>query len=318
MDAVAPAPYLTEITGAGALQWRNAVSRLLVDIEMSSVDAPAFEGHLRLRAVWGLRFADVTASPSRSRSVRRAEIDRPAYILCYQLTGTGTVSQDSRSAELHPGELTLYATDRHAELEFGPDFRALSLRVPVDLVDVPRSRIDPLLARVLPSDGLAPVMGGYLERAGALLDAGSPASRLQAARTSVELFTTFVRSSLEDAGSDATGTLSAIRIVEYIDANLGDHELAPATIAAALHISVRQLYKLFTADDTVATYIRRRRLAMCERDLADPARAAEPIATIARRWGFESASHFGQLFREHSGFSPAAYRRDLFQVQRAA
>lgn len=84
----------------------------------------------------------------------------------------------------------------------------------------------------------------------------------------------------------------------------------PAMIARAHFISVRHLHNLFRGDsDTVGAYIRRRRLGMCERDLKDPAQRDVPVGTIARRWGFESPSHFGQLFRDHHGETPASLRR---------
>jgi len=313
--SVVAAPYLTEVSGAGVLQWRDVVSRLLVDIEMAGAGAQSFEGHLQCRSVMGIRFADVMASPNFSRSVERASVDRPAFLLCYQLSGSGSIRQDGREAELRTGDLAIYTTARDSEVAAGHDFRALSLRVPMDLVKLPTVRVDALMAKVLPQEqGFGPVMGGYLERIAPLLDTGSPSARLQATRTGVEMFTTLVRFSLDERDALDEGrhdTQLPIQIVEHIEANLADPRLSPATIAMSLHISLRQVHKLFTAGDTVAAYIRRRRLQMCEGDLADPARREEPVATIARRWGLESASHFGQLFREHTGKSPASYRRDL-------
>ena len=99
------------------------------------------------------------------------------------------------------------------------------------------------------------------------------------------------------------------RIQAFIQQRLGDPELSPGVIAAAHHISLRYLHKLFQEQGTtVAGWIRQRRLEACRRDLADPALASRPVAAIAARWGYPNASHFGQVFRTAHGMPPQEYR----------
>ena len=63
-------------------------------------------------------------------------------------------------------------------------------------------------------------------------------------------------------------------------------------IAAAHHISLRYLYKLFEAEPvTVGGWVRRRRLQRCRQDLRDPEQRYRPVAAIGARWGFVSAAH---------------------------
>jgi AraC-like DNA-binding protein len=100
------------------------------------------------------------------------------------------------------------------------------------------------------------------------------------------------------------------RIHRFIESNLGNPELTPATVAAAHHISLRYLHKLFEAQPYgVAGMIRQRRLEQCRRDLLNPAQAHRPVAAIAARWGFASAAHFSRVFRESCGLPPAEFRR---------
>ncbi|HEU5023418.1 MAG TPA: AraC family transcriptional regulator [Spirillospora sp.] len=96
---------------------------------------------------------------------------------------------------------------------------------------------------------------------------------------------------------------------------LGDADLTPSTIAAAHHISLRYLHRLFQQDGhTVAGWIRARRLERCHRDLADPGLAARPINAIAARWGFRSSAHFSQAFRSAYGLSPRQFRQECTTV----
>jgi AraC-like DNA-binding protein len=101
-----------------------------------------------------------------------------------------------------------------------------------------------------------------------------------------------------------------LRIHAFIEEHLGEPDLSPPAVAAAHHISVRYLYRLFEAQDTsVAAWIRQRRLERCRRDLADPALVTVPVGSVAARWGVPDAAHFSRLFRQAYGLPPAEYRR---------
>lgn len=99
------------------------------------------------------------------------------------------------------------------------------------------------------------------------------------------------------------------RIHAFIEQRLVDPELKPAMIAAAHHVSLRYLYKLFEAQEqSVAGWVRRRRLERCRRDLLDPALAARSVSAIGARWGLVNAAHFSRAFRTAYGLSPVEYR----------
>jgi AraC-like DNA-binding protein len=94
------------------------------------------------------------------------------------------------------------------------------------------------------------------------------------------------------------------RVLGYIEARLTDRGLAPAGIAAAHHISLRRLHKLFEDQPlTVAALIRRRRLERCRADLA---RSDLTVTAVATRWGFTDPAHFSRLFKATYGYIAAA------------
>jgi AraC-like DNA-binding protein len=95
----------------------------------------------------------------------------------------------------------------------------------------------------------------------------------------------------------------------FIEQRLADPALSPGRIAAANHISVRLLHKLFeTQETTVAAWVRQRRLERCRLDLLDPALARRPVQAIGARWGLPDAAHFSRLFRAAYGLPPGRYR----------
>jgi AraC-like DNA-binding protein len=104
-----------------------------------------------------------------------------------------------------------------------------------------------------------------------------------------------------------------VRLAEidaYIWRNLGDPQLSPPIVAAANHISLRYLHRIFSDEHgrTIAAFIREARLQRCRRDLADPLLASWSIERIARRWGFTDLASFSRTFKQAMGVSPSAYR----------
>ena len=86
-----------------------------------------------------------------------------------------------------------------------------------------------------------------------------------------------------------------------------DPLLTPATIAAQLNISLRQLYRAFNHSESPAARIRRRRLERAAEMLS--ARSPQPqVERVAQDCGFASAEYFSRAFRREFGISPRAYR----------
>lgn len=98
------------------------------------------------------------------------------------------------------------------------------------------------------------------------------------------------------------------RIEAYVQQHLADPALSPESIARAHHISVRQLYKLWSEKELgLAESIMRGRLEGARHDIA---KGGSPgIGAVARRWGFTDAAHFGRRFRAAYGLSPREWKQ---------
>ncbi|MFC8824177.1 helix-turn-helix domain-containing protein [Streptomyces sp. NPDC057137] len=119
----------------------------------------------------------------------------------------------------------------------------------------------------------------------------------------IELIAVALSAQLGDSRPVADEALRS-RIVGFIEARLSDRDLAPAKVAAAHHMSVRQLHKLFESQPlTVAALIRRRRLERCRADLAGTDRT---VAAVAAKWGFADPAHFSRLFKATYGYNAVA------------
>ncbi|GAA0283358.1 helix-turn-helix domain-containing protein [Alteraurantiacibacter aestuarii] len=99
-------------------------------------------------------------------------------------------------------------------------------------------------------------------------------------------------------------------VIQYIEDNLRDPELSPATISSGLRLSPRYLRTIFApGGEKMSAYILRRRLEECARQMGNMAWSAHTLTEIAFSWGFNSAAHFTRTFNEKYGLAPREYRK---------
>jgi AraC family transcriptional activator of tynA and feaB len=112
-----------------------------------------------------------------------------------------------------------------------------------------------------------------------------------------------------DADGSSIANARRVRIMRYIETQLRDPELNASAVAEAFRISPRYLRMIFAKDDeSVSTYILRRRLEECARDMRSGLSRSRTITDIAFSWGFNGAPHFTRTFRDHFGMTPKEYR----------
>jgi len=189
----------------------------------------------------------------------------------------------------------------------------------LDMLIIPRATLAPLLA------------GGRLHRPfrlpgteplGSLLGAAMDAATAQAPLLTQELadavlhnFCSLVAlacstsdASSEQAHSSARPTQFAA-LKRYVESHLADPDLAPASAAAALGISLRQLHRLFEpSGSTFARYVLRQRLLRCRDTIAGATGSGRSVIDIAFGWGFNSMATFYRAFVSEFGGPPSVLR----------
>lgn len=90
---------------------------------------------------------------------------------------------------------------------------------------------------------------------------------------------------------------------EYVDANLSDVELTPASLQKKFKLSKMKMYEILREDGGAGPFILRRRLiaviaALCEGELN--------VTEIMYRFGFSSESQFYRAFRARFDATPKA------------
>lgn len=244
--------------------------------------------------------------------------DLPELVIAVQASGTGVLEQEGRRTRLSEADMALFTTARGVTLDFPEPSRIHLLRLPQAVLPVSGEELSDILATAIRPETelgalLAPLLSSLAEAA--------PRWQFQAASRMADHVTALLTALITDhvvrtsptadiaagAGTDSSNLMPRIRA--YISLHLAEPELSPRSIAAAHHISVRYLHRLFSQEGTtISRWIQYRRLEEAGRDLARRGRDGPTISFVAHRWGFVSANHFSRAFRNRYGMTPRDWR----------
>jgi AraC-like DNA-binding protein len=307
-------------------RFRDAIRSAEPSLDMHCDHASDFSAHVR-----ELSFGAVTVKATEYPTLRVWRT-RPS-LACADEVQILVPLRGRLVAEAGPGEgrhvfgareLVVHDLTQRLDVAFlapeGPGqrrYQAASVVIPTTLLPLPAARVARLAwQRLPPGDPVAALLVGYVTQlvAGAADGPAGyrPGDGPRLGNVLVDLASAVFARVLGDEGalepeSQQHGLL--VRIQAFIQSHLHERELSPRDIAAAHHVSLSYLHRLFQRDGTtVGAWIRQQRLQRARRDLADPALSATPIHHVAARWGFSHAAAFSRAFRAAYGVSPRDFR----------
>jgi AraC-like DNA-binding protein len=306
----------------GVQMWRDVVCRSLVALDVKPADPGRFFGRIAAGELGRLTMTDITSRPQDAhRTQRLISYDQQRYLKIGLLVeGRCVMAQHGREARLDSGDLVCYETGAPYAFHMETPFRLGVFMIPAAGAEHRLRGFEKATAIPVPGDrGLGGVISNALRSvlAGADADANTSASiaGMHIGEAVTDLAAALV-AELAGLTPDENAVRTALmgHIRTFIERNLTDPDLSPATVAAGVNISVRYLYKLFEQDGmTVSEWIRNRRLDNTLRDLADPRLTHRTIAGIGARWGFRDPTHLSRVFRTREGISPREFRERAFR-----
>lgn len=227
--------------------------------------------------------------------------------------GEIVLSQDGRQAVLGAGDVAFLDGARPFRGTVAEGVRLVGVLFPLRLVPVPRDVLRRVTATRVDGRSVSGAMlASFLAALGPRLDSVAPGEEAGISSAAGDLLTAAL-AHLAGHAEDADRSRSALvaRIRRFVETEISDPGLGPARIAAAHHVSVRLLHRLFEGEDmTVAQLVRTRRLEGSRCDLADPALRDLSIGAVAARWGITDSARFSHVFRATYGLSPRQYRAE--------
>jgi AraC-like DNA-binding protein len=269
----------------------------------------SFHGAIEIRHVGGLPLTRFSSSPLSfwKWPSETATPDNRSCIVITQLAGVRRYVQNGNSVLLNPADTTLIDSGRPWSSNCGTDCARLYLRVPRWMMENRlRLREIPIARRICGTGGL----GAALSRLSQSLYEEAERFNEEEGAAALDAYFQILSACIGrvESAEQCTPDLRS-RIQRFIDGHLPDPALAPAEIAAAAHISVRHLHRLFSSTgSTLGDCIRARRLEQCRKDLANPRLRDKTITEIAFGWGFSDSAHFSRSFRSQFGVCPRIFR----------
>lgn len=198
-----------------------------------------------------------------------------------------------------------------------------------DMLVIPRAALSPLLVggrlarpfRLPSTSPLSSLLGTAMDAAKAQAPLLGDELGEAVLRNLCGLVSLACRASDEgtEHGTDSPRSAQLAAVRHHIDLHLADPDLTPASVAAALHISTRQLHRLFVpTGSTFARYVLRQRLLRCRDTIARATGTGRSVVDIAFGWGFNSMATFYRGFVSEFGGPPAALRVASHKDERAA
>ena len=273
-DDLTPADQLARIN--------EALLNSLHPTRVTSDDAEDFHATARTLDLAAVDVVKVTSSTSDIKRTPKLirNSDPEFYTIVLPLSGRLVVAQGEHQAALGDRDLALYSSSRpfHMHIAAGRGTATL-LRTELHraLLPLPARRIDRLLAvRMSGREGMGALLTQFLTQLTTDSTPYRPADFPRLGAVAIDLLTGVLahHQDADDAPpSDSDRPVLLLRIKAFVHRHLPDPELSPQTIAAAHHISVSYVHRLFQAHGTtVSAWIRSQRLERARRDLTDPTR----------------------------------------------
>nr|WSX75245.1 helix-turn-helix domain-containing protein [Streptomyces sp. NBC_00899] len=294
--------------------WQDAVSRAFVPLDVVlHEDAPA-AASIVTRQVGFMQVSTVTAGPQTvTRSPRMIARDgKETLALTLLHRGTAERSQDGRDAVVRPGQFSLSDSRRPFSKSLRQAFSLTSFHFPRSALAVTDLELQAVTATPFGEDeALSALLAGHLKRLGRSAGSVPVAQADRLAAVTCDLLACLIQERQGRLAPQEPAAVEAmlLRVKEYMLQHLADPDLSLVAVAAAHHVSLRYLHKLFESEGvTAARWIQQQRLECCRRELARATSHAPTVAMVAQSWGFANASHFSRVFRLAYGTSPREYQ----------
>jgi AraC-like DNA-binding protein len=298
--------------------WQEQVCEVFPAVGVSGSRSEPFFGEIGWRRIGGMTVSTITSTVQDVvRTARHIQAAQQQFLqLNYQLAGRCRLEQDGRDTVAQTGDLVLYDSARPYRMQFDGPFRQLSIEFPRAAF---RERFGPTEAftsrRIQAGSGAGRFLASFVQSLIAAPHGSDVALADRLEGHVLDLLATAL-SEISDppAAHSASHAVRLHRLKRYMVERLDHADLAPAEVAAAHRMSVRQLHYLFSSEDSsFRGWLQAARLRQAQQRLADPVSARVSIGEIALSLGFKEAAHFSRVFRQEFGLSPREWRAEARQ-----
>lgn len=300
-------------------EWVEAIAETYFPMDITFKEEPgeAFKGIITGRPLGETIISALNSSPLcyKRFNSHSAREDTDYFLVTMPQTGDVYFQQNGRRIECQPGDFLIeYSAEPyifgHNSKAFMTAFRVPSnilrsrVNSPEDYCAVRFSRSEPGVALFLEFfQSIYQQMGNF----GGAFDNLTYDPNTKLSSQLVDLLALAIDSRWQASSSVESSTQQAHlhRIFRYINKNLNNPNITVEEIAAKNGLSVRYLHQLFEqTGNTVAAWIRNRRLDECHQELSDTSKPKPKISELAYKWGFSDQASFSRCFKAKYSMTP--------------
>lgn len=276
-------------------RWRQHISRSLWPTEMVTDHVSDFRASQRILNLGAVRLCTAEYLPT---TVRRTEnlirqADPELCLMTLPLRGTQRVIRQDCETAHAAYDLAVHDSSRPAciqTIETGDCDRdkvsEVSALVPKALLPFPGDSVGTMTTRPMSGrEGVGALFAGFVTRLATDTSSYRPSDGPRLGTVLIDLISGLFAHALDSESrlpAETHRRTLTLRIQAFIQRHLPNRQLTPGAVAAAHHISLSYLHRLFREQGaSVSTWIRRQRLERARRDLADPTLYTIPIHVIA-------------------------------------
>jgi AraC family transcriptional regulator, positive regulator of tynA and feaB len=236
------------------------------------------------------------------------------FFIMQQISGHLRVSSDGHSGLLRPNDLVLLDSYSAYEYLTARSSKTVLSAFHLDFVDAPSKLLASCGQRIDGSNGIGQILGTTLSTL-CSGDGPSDTADKNAILDAIKILLSRVIDRGEDdlPLNDGAGLLQ--RAETYVLRELSDPSLSPASIAAAVGVSRRQLYRLFSdINQTPNSWIWQLRIGEAHARICAPGWSSQSLTQIAFDTGFNDMAHFSRVYRAKYGRTPRESRPDFHRL----
>ncbi len=239
-----------------------------------------------------------------SKEIRKSDI--PDFFCVFQVQGKSFVEQVGNRSSMEVGDIVLMDSALPFRFSYPSAAQQISLILPRDIIERVLSLSKIELGVKIPAQSHIASFASRLVAEASLhqnLDVDEGAAILDSLATLIK------PSVLKSVSGVAPKDRVFRDASEFVRARIGEPGLNADTIAESIGVSVRSLYRAFSArSTTLSEFVKAQRLDMCA-DYIRANRGQLNLTEACYRFGFCSSSYFSTAFKQRFGYTPSDFKK---------
>lgn len=302
-------PATDSMQTLGAFDWKHTINETYFDLDVSFRQPNKFSGFLQHAKLLEIGVSHYHANTVHYNGGRQSSgyID-DSILITFPMTGDVRFTQKGRQLTSKPGQFFIELSSLPYEFYHLHEASLYVIKVPLALLTAQMGTIERQFARSLTIDEGAGRLLVFQIRQILTLIHSNKLAELEVKIVEQQLLSLIVLtlSAPKEMMMSTSSSIQSVhlkRIEHYVYLHLENPDLTPAMVAAACHISVRYLHKLFSElPYTFSDWVKELRLKQANHILKT--KSYVTIYEVSHRVGYGDQGYFSRIYKQHFGYSP--------------